>query len=170
MKKVLGIFVILTVLALFAGCRTYDLTTNKVGWSNYADVSVKDFDVCGIVNLESQVVYEFGPLGFKKSYKGSVIVWSDLMAEAAKLGADDVINVRIEETNYNYRITSSGWFEEENKRIYNPGFIEFFTGYSTTWKYKATALAIKYTDPIDRQKSDRVDNIKGQDKKGQDKK
>ena len=147
MKKLLVIVAALTVLAI-AGCRTFDLTSNKVGWSNYADISVKDFNVLGIITLESQEVSDYGPFGFKKSYKGSRIVWSDLMAEASRMGADDVINVRIEETNYNYR---------------RPGFIEFFTGYTSTWKYKATALAIKYTDPIDRQKSGRADNLRGQD-------
>ena len=148
MRKRFVIAVCAAVLALVGGCRSYNLTTNKVGWSNYADISVKDYTVVGIITLESQEVSEYGPLGFKKSYKGSRIVWSDLMAEAERLKADDVINVRIEETNYNER---------------RPRFVEFFTGYTTTWKYKATALAIKYTNPIDRQKSGRADNLKGQD-------
>ena len=145
MKKLIFILI---VVSIFIGCKSFDLTTNKVGWSNYADISVKDYTVTGIITLESQEVSDFGPFGFNKSYKGSRIVWSDLMAEASRLGADDVINVRIEETNQNIR---------------RPGIIEFFTGYTTTWKYKATALAIKYTDPIDRQKSGRQDNLRGQD-------
>ena len=146
MKKFL--IIIAVVLVAFAGCKSYDLTTNKVGWSNYADISVKDFTVMGIVSLESQEVFTYGPFGLNKDYRGSRIVWSDLMAEAAKLGADDIINVRIEETNQNIR---------------RPGIIEFFTGYTTTWKYKATALAVKYTESVDRQKSGRQDNLKGQD-------
>ena len=165
MRKYIGIIAVLCVLALFAGCRTYDLTANKVGYSSYADISVKDFEACGVVSAESQIVYEYGPLGFRKSFKGSWIVWSDLMEEAVKLGADDIINVRIEETNLNYRVTTAGFYEDQNKRIYSPGFIEFFTGYTSTWKYKATALAIKYTDPIERQKSDRIINLKAQEQK-----
>ena len=145
MKKFLFI---IAVLALFAGCRSYDLTTNKVGWSNYADISVKDFTVMGIITVESQEVFTYGPLGFQKDFQGSRIVWSDLMAEAAKLGADDIINVRIEETNVNNR---------------KPRIIEFFTGYTTTWKYKATALAVKYTDAVDKQKSGRFDSLSGQE-------
>jgi uncharacterized protein YbjQ (UPF0145 family) len=146
MKKFI---VLVSAVALFASCHTTDFTTNKVGWSNYTDISVKDFQAVGVVSLESQEVYTYGPMGFKTSYKGSRIVWSDLMAEAAKLGADDVINVRIEQTNQNY---------------YRPWFVEFFTGYAVTYKYKATALAIKYTGFVDRQKSGRMDNLKGQDK------
>ena len=162
MKKTCFIIAVLAVLVLFAGCRTYDISTNRVGWSNYADVSVKDFDVCGIVTLESQMVFEYGPLGLKKTFKGSHILWSDLMQEAAKMGADDIINVRIEATNYNYRVTTTGFNETKHVMIYSPGFVEFFTGYSTNWKYKATALAIKYTDPIDRQRSVHVNNLRGQ--------
>ena len=148
MKKLLFVMAAVSLLIVVSGCQSYDLTTNKVGWSNYADISVKDFTVVGIIKLESQEVFTYGPLGFNKSYKGSRIVWSDLMAEAAKKGADDVINVRIEQQNQNYK---------------RPRIIEFFSGYTTTWKYKATALAIKYTEPVDRQKSGRQDNLKGQD-------
>ena len=145
MKKFL--FVI-TAIVIFAGCRSYDLTINKVGWSNYSDISVKDFTVLGIITIESQEVFTYGPLGLQKDYRGSRIVWSDLMAEAAKLGAEDVINVRIEETNLNNR---------------KPRIIEFLIGYTTSWKYKATALAVKYTEPVERQKSGRFDDLKGQD-------
>ena len=161
-KKFLIIFAAILVLALCAGCRTYELTNNKVGWSSYSDISVKDYEVLGIITVESQIVHEYGPLGFRKSFRGSHIVWSDLMIEAEKLGANDVINVRIEETNYNYRVTTAGFFEREARQIYSPGLIEFFTGYNSTWRYKATALAIKYTEAIDRQKSERMDNLKGQ--------
>lgn len=147
MKKFLGI---VFVLALFAGCRTTDFTVNKVGWSSYNDIAVKDFEPVGIVRLESQEVFTYGPLGFKTSYKGFRILWSDLMEEAVKIDADDIINVRIEKTDQNF---------------YRPRFIEFFTGYTITYKYRATALAIKYTGPIDREKSGRMDNLKGQDNK-----
>ena len=168
MKKSVLIIIVLIAAALVFGCRTYDKTVNRVGWSSYSDISVKDYTVAGIISLESQEVYSYGPFGFKKTFKGSRIVWSDLMAEAAKLGADDVINVRIEETNYNVRKGLGGNMPPENAYytfFYQPSIIEFFTGYSVTWKYKATALAINYTNPIDRQKSERMDNLKGQDKK-----
>jgi uncharacterized protein YbjQ (UPF0145 family) len=128
MKKAIVSVLVLGVLVL-AGCKTTDITTNKVGWSNYAEISVKDYDAVGIISVESQEVFEYSPLGINKSLKGSRIAWSDLMAEAAKLGADDVINIRIEVTDRNSRI---------------PRFFEFFTGYTVTYYYKGTGLAIKY--------------------------
>ena len=148
MKKFFVVIIAAAILAAISGCKSFDLTTNKVGWSNYADISVKDFTVLGIISIESQEVFKYGPFGFRKSIRGSRIVWSDLMSEATRLGADDVINVRIEERNQNDR---------------RPGIIEFFTGYTTTWRYKATALAVTYTEAVDRQKSGRWDSLKGQD-------
>jgi uncharacterized protein YbjQ (UPF0145 family) len=134
MKKAIVSVLVLGVLVL-AGCKTTDITTNKVGWSNYADLSVKDYDVLGIISVESQEVYECSPLGFNKSLKGARITWSDLMAEAAKLGADDVINIRTEVTDRNNRIVR---------------FLEFFTGYTLTYYYRGTGLAIKYTGSVER--------------------
>jgi uncharacterized protein YbjQ (UPF0145 family) len=139
MKRAIVSVLALAVLVL-AGCRTTDLTTNKVGWSYYSDIAVKDYDVLGIIKVESEEVYHKGPLGFTKSLKGSRIVWSDLMAEAAKLDADDVINIRIETTDQNYR----RWW-----------LVEFFAGYTLTYHYKAVGLAIKYTDAIERVESNR---------------
>jgi len=165
-KKILFI-AIAAVLVMFAGCAStnYDLTTNSVGWSSYADISVKDFATCGIISMESQVVCAYGPFGIKKEFRGSRIVYSDLIEEAKKLGADDIINVRIEITNYNVRQKSLDFNKNVQDKNYSPSFIEYFTGYSTTWKYKATALAIKYTNPVERIKSDRVHTLNNQDKK-----
>ena len=138
MKKFLVVLVVLAAAAMFAGCKSYDVTSNRVGYSIVGDIAVKDYEVVKIISLESQEVSIFSPLGLKKTIRGSRIVWSDLMAEAAKAGADDVINVRIEMTDQNERI---------------PRFFEFFTGYTSTWKFQATALAIKYTNAIERVKS-----------------
>jgi hypothetical protein len=143
MKKVIVSLLILSVLFL-AGCKTTDLTTNKVGWSSYADISVKDYEVLGIVTLESQEVFEASPFFINKSLKGSRIVWSDLIAEAAKLGADDVINIRIETTDRNRRV---------------PRFVEFFTGYTYTYYYKASGLAIKYTNAVERAQSGKASTL-----------
>ena len=130
MKKIL-VTVACTVLVL-TGCKTTDYTVNRVGWSNYAEIAVKDYETVGVVTLESQEVFEAKPLGLARSLKGSRIVWSDLMAEAVKLGADDIINVRIEVT-------------DQNKRT----LIDFLTGYTLTYNYKGTALAIKYTGAVE---------------------
>ena len=138
MKKFFVTIVVLAALTMVSGCKSYDVTANKVGYSIVGDIAVKDYQVVKIITLESQEVSIYSPLGLKKTMRGSRIIWSDLMAEAAKAGADDVINVRIEMTNQNERI---------------PRFFEFFTGYTNTWKFQATALAIKYTGAIERVKS-----------------
>jgi hypothetical protein len=130
---------LIAAAAVLSGCRSVDHTTNRVGWSAYAEVAVKDYEGLGIVSVESQEVYTYGPLGLIKSLKGTRIVWSDLMAEAVKLGADDIINVRIETNMLRRRI----WL------------IDFIIGYTSTYQHKATALAIKYKDAVDRIKSDR---------------
>ena len=148
MKKYLVIFVVLAALTMIAGCKTYDLTTNRVGWSSYADIAVKDYTIMGIITLESQLSHTYSPFGLRKSYTGSNILWSDLMAQAARMGADDIINVRIEQINQGTRI---------------PRALEFITGYTITWKYRATALAIKYEESIDGQRSVRADNLRGQE-------
>ncbi|MDR0669317.1 MAG: hypothetical protein LBF95_04470 [Treponema sp.] len=135
--KRFGFVLLAAALAVLAGCTSVDHTTNRVGWSSYAEVAVKDYEALGIVTLESQEVYTRGPLGFTKSLKGTRIVWSDLMNEAAKLGADDIINVRIETNN-----------------LGETSFLDFLTGYTITFKHKATALAIKYRGAVERVKTD----------------
>ncbi|MCL1819000.1 MAG: hypothetical protein FWG35_08705, partial [Spirochaetaceae bacterium] len=96
----------------------------------YETVPVMDFESLGPIILTAEEVREIGPLGLWESRTGSRITWADLMAEAARRGADDVINVRVEEST---RVSSWG-------SIY-------------TWKvvttYTATALAIKYTGVIE---------------------
>jgi hypothetical protein len=143
MKKVIVSLSVLAALVL-AGCRSTDITTNKVGWSSYADISVKDYVVVGPVYLESQEVFEATPFFINRSLKGSRIVWSDIMAEAAKLGADDVINIRIETTDQNNRV---------------PRIIEYFTGYTYTYRYKASGLAIKYTEAVERAVSEKASTL-----------
>ena len=59
------------------------------------------------------------------------------MQEAAKLEADDIINVRID-MNANY----------------TKGFFDFFTGWIRTYTYTGTALAIKYTDMLNTETGD----------------
>jgi hypothetical protein len=59
------------------------------------------------------------------------------MQEAAKLEADDIINVRID-MNDNYNSSAFGWM----------------TGWVRTFTYTGTALAIKYTERMETQTSD----------------
>jgi hypothetical protein len=130
MKKALPAALVTAALIL-AGCTTTDLSTNKVGWSNYAEIAVKDFETLGIITVESQEVVIASFLGINKNRRGSRVVWSDLMAEAAKLGADDIINVRIDVVDQNTRTP-----------------LDFIIGWTHTYNYKGTALAIKYTEAV----------------------
>lgn len=92
----------------------------------------------GIQDL-SKVVYDL-ETGDKN---GSEITFAQLMQEAVKFGADDIINVRIDKTGIN-----------EVEDYYNKNSIndkEIFAGRKQFEKkiiYNATALAIKYTNAI----------------------
>jgi uncharacterized protein YbjQ (UPF0145 family) len=136
MKK--AVFVILTVAAVvFSGCTSNNYTANVSGASDYSTVAVKDFVSLGIVTVKTQEIHYSGPLGFTKSVEGSKITFTELMQEAAKLEADDIINVRID-MNSNYTASAFGWM----------------TGWVRTYTYTGTALAIKYTDKLETQTSD----------------
>ena len=133
MKKIIFTIAVLT----FTACTTNNFTANVAGSSDYATVVVKDFTTLGIVTVHSTEVHYSGPLGFKKSVEGSKISFSDLMQEAARLEADDVINVRID-MNTNY----------------TKGAFDWLTGWTRTYTYTGTALAIKYTGKLDTDISD----------------
>jgi uncharacterized protein YbjQ (UPF0145 family) len=136
MKKT--VFVILTIAAVvFFGCTSNNYTANVTGASDYSTVAVKDFVSLGIVTVKSQEIHQSGPLGFSKSVEGSKITFADLMQEAARLEADDIINVRID-MNTNYSETSFSWL----------------TGWVRVYTYTGTALAIKYTEKMETQTSD----------------
>ena len=138
MKKLLYVGLILTIAALGACVSTNnDYTANLVGASDYSTVAVKDFKSLGIITVYAQEIHYSGPLGIKKSVEGSKITFADLMQEAAKLEADDIINIRID-MNTNYSKSSSAWL----------------TGWTKTYTYTATALAIKYTEKLQTETGD----------------
>ena len=128
MKKTFLVAAVLlaSIALLTVGCTTTDLTTNKTGWSDYAEIAVKDFEPVGVVRVTSKEVFETGPFGFKKSSTGSKVTYDMLIAEAVKLGAHDIINVRIDVANK----SSSGPFD-------------YFKGTKKEIEYIGTALAIK---------------------------
>ena len=101
MKKTFLVAAVLlaSIALLTVGCTTTDLTTNKTGWSDYAEIAVKDFDPVGVVRVTSKEVFRVEPFGFKKSSTGSKVTYDMLIAEAVKLGAHDIINVRIDVAN-----------------------------------------------------------------------
>ena len=134
MKKLL--FFTIAVLAM-AACTSNNYTASMTGVSDYSTVVVKDFTSLGIITVKTTEIHHSGPFGIQKSVEGSKITFSDLMQEAAKLEADDIINVRID-MNANY----------------TQGFFDFFTGWTRTFTYTGTALAIKYTNMLNTETGD----------------
>jgi hypothetical protein len=78
--RILGILLVFGMAA--AGCSSTTGSVRKVGWSNYTGIPSKDYTVVGVVVLR---------LDDTKTLN------ADLMAEAVKLGADDIINIRVDE-------------------------------------------------------------------------
>ena len=128
MKKLI---LVIAVYAL-AACTTNNFSANVAGSSDHSTVVVKDFTSLGIVTVRATEIHSSGPFGFNKSVEGSKITFSDLMQEAVRLDADDIINVRID-------MNSS----------YTKGILGWFTGWTRTYTYTGTALAIKYTDMLE---------------------
>jgi hypothetical protein len=125
------IFFFLIILPAFtaAGCITVDFTAPLAGRYVKAGVGDKDFEVIGIVQVESIEFHKVGPFGFAKTVEGSKVNYTDLMIEAARIQADDIIDVRID-MNAGKPTT----------------FAERLTGWERTFTYTGKALAIKYVD------------------------
>jgi len=124
--------IMLMVALVLAGCASTDYTANMSGASDYATVAVKDFVTLGIVTVGTTEIHYASPFGVIKRIEGAKITYADLMQEAAKLEADDIINVRIDvHTNYSGSV------------------FDWFTGWTRTYTHTGTALAIKYTDKLD---------------------
>jgi uncharacterized protein YbjQ (UPF0145 family) len=121
----------LIAAALLGACTTTNLASNRTGWSDYATVAIKDYAVVGIVRVVSEEVTKRGFLGIVHSHKGSQVTYDLLVSEAKKIGADDIINVRIDRT---------------DKSLH--GIFDWLVGYTEKYAYTANALAIKYTQAI----------------------
>ncbi|MCL1836014.1 MAG: hypothetical protein FWG46_00540 [Treponema sp.] len=133
MKKLI---VVIVAIAL-AACTSTDFTANVAGSSDYSTVVVKDFTTLGIVTVHATEIHFSSPLGINKSVEGAKITFADLMQEAAKLEADDIINVRIDMNAH-----------------YHKSIFDWITGWKRTFYYTGTALAIKYTDKLDTDRGD----------------
>jgi hypothetical protein len=131
------LFLSVAAILAMAACTSNNYTTSMAGASDYSTVVVKDFTSLGIITVSATEVHHAGPFGFQKSVEGSKITFTDLMQEAAKLEADDIINVRID-MNSNY----------------TQGAFDFFTGWTRTFTYTGTALAIKYTNMLNTETGD----------------
>lgn len=128
-KNVFFSVVVLAIMMLVCSCSTTDLTTNQVGWSNYSDIVVKDYDVVGVVTVESTETIKVGFLSLTSEVTGSRVTYADLMKKAVEIGADDIINVRIDKKD-NLKTTP----------------FDFLLGSTKTYTYIATGTAIKYKD------------------------
>ena len=127
-----GIILLALLICVMAACTTNNFSASLSGASDFSTVAVKDFISLGIVTTQSTEIHYSSPLGFVKSVEGSKITFSDLLYEAVKLEADDIINVRID-MNASYTKSAFDWL----------------TGWTRTYTYTGTALAIKYTSSVE---------------------
>ena len=97
---------------------------SHIGNFNNASIIVKDYEVMGIIFVKSSEAIDGNG-----NHTGSKITNDMLMLEAQKLGAHDVINIRID-------VNQKEEFTLNEKRI------------KTIYDYTATALAIKYTTAL----------------------
>jgi len=126
--KTLGLLCIVLATFAFAACTSNNFAVNMSGAADFATVAAKDFVTLGIITVRATEVHSSGPLGLNRRVEGSKITFADLMQEAARLEADDIINVRID-VHSSFRRSAFDWF----------------TGWTRTFNYTATALAIRYT-------------------------
>jgi hypothetical protein len=128
-----GAAAVLLAAALLSACSTTNLSSNRTGWSDYAAIAVKDYTVVAIVRVESEEIVQRGFLDIVNSHSGSQVTYDSLISEAKKLGADDIINVRIDRRDTTLH-----------------GVFDWLLGYTEKYAYTANALAIKYTQAVGR--------------------
>jgi len=135
----LVIFIVLGVASTSTPNVKNDFSYPQSGISNNANIAVKDFKTVGIIFVNSTEV-----LDSTGSHTGSKITHEMFMREAVKLGADDVINIKID---VNQKV------DRETKNT--------TTKTVTTYTYTGTGLAIKYADAISGISSNGTSNING---------
>ena len=128
-KNVFFSVVVLAIMMLVCSCSTTDLSTNQVGVSTYIGTIAKDFEIVDVITLESTETVKVGFLSLTRSVTGSRITYSDLLKKAIELGADDVVNVRID--------------RKDNLKF---SVFDVIFGSTNTYTYVATGTAIKYKD------------------------
>jgi hypothetical protein len=108
-----------------------DFTYPLEGITNSVKIAGKDFTPVGIVFLNSEEKID----SRLSAHTGSKITYEMFMREAARLGADDVINIKID-VRQERATVAVGEGESRKKTTI------------TTFMYTGTGLAIKYTDAI----------------------
>ena len=134
--------------AYFSGSIRNDYTImTKEGVIMQANiVPLKDFSTLGIIFVESTAkINEDGLI-----LEGTKITYDMLMKEAYKLGADDVINIKIDEieTVSFVGVIERIWDSEKNGYVYRDINNKDIQNFTRIINYKANALAIKYTNAI----------------------
>jgi hypothetical protein len=105
-----------------------DYAFPQAGSLNSARLAVKDYQSLGVIFVNSTETIDGNG-----NHTGSKITYEMLMREAIKLGADDVINIKIDVNEIQEVVLSANGGSKVMK---------------TTYNYTANALAIKYTDAI----------------------
>ena len=129
------IFAVLPTLAVLAGCVTIDYTAPLQGKFDNAGLPVKAFEVVGPVSASATETHRASPLSIVRTVEGAKVTYSDLMQEAARLGADDIIDVRID-------MNTSG----------KTSLIDRLTGWERTFTHTGQAIAIRYVSGRDGEK------------------
>ena len=121
------LFVILPAFFMLAGCGTMDFSSPLEGKVDSVSLVPKSFVVIGAVSISSTETHRAGPLGFVKTVEGSKVTYTGLMLEAARIGADDIVDVRID-------MNTTG----------EAGFVNWLKGWERTFTHSGHALAIRY--------------------------
>jgi hypothetical protein len=124
-----GFTACLAACIVLTGCASVNLTAPLSGKYITAIVTPKNFIVMGNVSVQSTETHKVGPFGLVREVKGSKINYTDLMAEAARLDADDIIDVRIE-------MNTGG----------KTSFLDWLKGWERVFTYTGNALAVVYAD------------------------
>jgi len=118
----LAFFVVLGLASASTPSAKNDYSYPQSGVTNNVNIAAKDFKTLGVIFVNSVEVIDS-----QGNHTGSKITYEMFMREAVKLGADDVINMKID-----VNIKTD---KETTKTI-------------TTYSYTGTGLAIKYTDAV----------------------
>ena len=129
MKKILfAAFIAL----LLAGCATTSVSTESIGEVSQIPLVAKDFEIVGLITLKSTASFNHG--GIMTS--GSKITFEMLYNAVHELGADDFVNLRIDELRKTIEVPvpAQGQGQGQGQQSTRRDIVE----------YTAFAFAIKY--------------------------
>jgi len=116
-------------MVLLSGCTLVDYTVPMAGKYDNTSILVKNFILIDTITVHATEKHTISPLGIKRRVEGAKVTYSDLIREAAKVEADDIINVRID-------MQTTG----------KTTILDWFHGWERIFSYTGQALAIKYVD------------------------